>query len=110
LPEGLQIAWLVRELAVAKDAIAWEVRAEIAAGGHETGVGRAGFRHVQQRAWLWIALTEEEEVIGQVARHDDEVGLHVAHGQAGRGLAPATGADRPTNLSTGGVLQMHVVS
>ena len=55
--------------------------------------------HLDQRARSRIALAEEQEVVGQLARQHGEVGLHVTGAEPGRDAreraAPDIGPDLP---------------
>ena len=83
-PVAGDVGRLVDQFAVAEDAVGRHVGAEVGVRGDDAGHRVAGFGHVEQRARLRVALAEEQKVEGQVARHDDEVGLDVAEGEAGR--------------------------
>ena len=79
-----EVGRLVDQLAVAVDAVARHVGAQVGPGGDAPRLRVARLGHVEQRARLRVALAEQQEVERQVPRHDDEVGLDVARGQAGR--------------------------
>jgi hypothetical protein len=106
-PPGPQAGRLLDELAVAVDAVARQVVAQVGAGGDEARLGGAGLGDVEQRARLGVALAEEEEVEGQLARHDDEVGLDEAEGQAGRRAGQFALPGEAARLGAGGVAQVH---
>ena len=71
-------------LAVTVDAVAGQVGAHVGAGRDPVGCRIAGVQHLEDRTRAWVALGEDEEVVGQRARQHHEVGLHVARGRARR--------------------------
>src|SRR2546427_734686 len=77
------------------------------AGGDEARLGRADFGHVEKGAGFRVALAEEQEIEGQVTRHDDQVGLDVAEGQPRRRPGQLAGACPAANVCSAGVTQVH---
>ena len=74
--------------AVAVDAVAGGVGAQVGAGGEVGGFEAAGRNAFEQGAGDRIGFAKGLEVVGCVGRQHDDVGLHVAVGQAGGGAAP----------------------
>ena len=81
---------------MAIDAVARQVGAQVGRRRRRSGAPGSRVGHVQQRTRLRIALAEEQEIEGQVARHDHEVGLHVPRARPGVGpvSSPARAARR----------------
>ena len=74
-PAAIQVGRLVDQLAVAIDAIARQVGAQVGPRRDQPRLADAGLGHVQQRTRLRIALAEQQEIKGQLARHHHQVGL-----------------------------------
>ena len=83
-PPAAQVVGFVHKFAVLIDPVARQIGPQIGPRCDEPRLGQAGLGHIQQRTGFGVALTEEQEVEGQVAGHDDQVGLHESQGQAGR--------------------------
>ncbi len=82
-PEGLNVRDLVGEHTVLVDPVARQVRAQIRPRGDADRLGRAHIRHLDERARPWIALAEEQEIVGVVPRQHGHVGLDEARPEAG---------------------------
>src|SRR6185312_10755701 len=101
-PDVAHIGRLGGQLAVDPDAVAGHVGADVAVGERPGDLARV--EHVEHRAGLGVALGEEEEVPGQVARDGDQVGLRVA-------VAPARGGGDEAGTEAGaGVAGDHGAS
>ena len=96
------VARLVDERAVAPDAIARQVGADVEIVGQSRNARIARRRDADQRARLRIALAELQKILRQGLRQDREIGLHEARrqprGRAGMRIAP----DRQPRRATGG--------
>ena len=68
------------------DAVERQVVAKVCAGRKFAWLDFAGFDDFEERAGPWVALAEEQEVEGEVAREDGEVRLHMAGREAACGL------------------------
>ena len=66
LPEGRDVLHLLIELAIAVDAVAREVRADIGAWRRVPWLEARRVGDVQQRAGFGVALAEQQEVVGQL--------------------------------------------
>mgnify|MGYP000565080461 CR=1 FL=1 len=97
-PVVLDILHFGHQLAVLVDAVAREVGGDVAIGGADGGLARAGLRDLEQRAGLGVALCEQQEVVGLLARQHDEVRLRVAGAQAARRRRERARTDQPTRL------------
>ena len=84
-PVRLDVVRLLDQLAVAPDAVARQVGADVEVGAERRHARVAGLGHAEQRARLRIALAEAQEVVGEVGGQDGEVALDIA------GCAPAVG-------------------
>jgi hypothetical protein len=62
------------QLAVPPDPVAWQVGAQVRAGG-EHRARRTGVADVEDRARFRVALGEQQHVVGPVGGHGDQVGL-----------------------------------
>src|SRR5262249_32857057 len=106
-PPGPQCGRLLDQLTIAPDSIARQVIAQVGSGGDETWFSGTRFGDVEQGTRFGIALAEEEEVKSQVARHDDEVGLDEAEGQARSRACQVTVARSAANLRALHLSQIH---
>ncbi len=82
-PDGFQVARLVNQHAVAPDAIARNVGADVEIRAEQRDRGASRLRDAEQRTRLRIGLAETQEVLRVVARQDGEIALHVAGGETG---------------------------
>ena len=80
---GSDVGDLLHELAVAEDVIARDVGADIEVLGQGRQARIAGVGAGNQRAGPRVALAVEQEVLGEGARKNADVGLHVAGRDAG---------------------------
>ena len=93
-PVLAQVGRLVDKLAVAPDAVAGQIGAQVGARRDLRRLGRAGVGDVEQRAGLRVGAAEEQEVERDGLRQRDEVRLGKAGGEAGGRPGVLARADR----------------
>src|ERR1019366_616926 len=71
---------------MAPDPIARQVRANVQIFAEAGEMRRAFLRHRQYRAWPRVRLREPQEIMREISRQDDQIGLYVARREP-RGLA-----------------------
>ena len=106
-PPAEQVGRLLDQFAVAIDAVARHIGAKVGAGGGVARFGTAGIGDVEQRTRLRIALAEQQKIESEVARHNDEVGLHVAQSEARRRSRQFAAAGLPSDLGPGRFVQVN---
>ena len=79
---------LLGQLAVAPDAVARQVGAQVGAGRERRRLGRAGVADLEHRARLRVAQAEEQEVERVGLRQHDQVGLRERRRQPGGRARP----------------------
>ena len=97
---SIDVVDLGDQLAVLVDAVGRQVGAQVA--GEPRAAHRARLGDVEDRARRGVALREEQEVVGQVARHGQQVGLGPA-GAPARRRHPQPGAEQRAGLGGGEV-------
>src|SRR5690349_706861 len=85
---------LLDQFAVLVDPVARQVSPQVSIRRGLLWNWRTNVGHVDDRAGLWVADAEQQEVVRQIAREDDEVRLRVARRESGGLRRPLAGADR----------------
>src|SRR5215467_4943691 len=93
-PVRADVGHFLDECAVAEDVIARNIGADIEVVGKRRQAWVADIGAGDQRAWLGIALTIKEKVLGPFGRKNADIGLYETRRDAGRVAGIRTGADR----------------
>ena len=106
-PERRRVLDFPRQRAVLEDPVAREVGAQVAARG-ALGFHAARIDHLQQWARPRIALAEEEEIEGVLARNRHQVRLRMGGREPGGRARPFAAADGATRLRCAPAAGIHV--
>ena len=93
-PDVADVGDLVRDLAVAVDAVAGEIGSEVGAGREVARLGVAGVADLEHRARARVGDAEAQEVERVALREHDQVGLRVAGRERGRRPVVLAAPDR----------------
>ncbi len=86
-PESGDVLNFLLELAVAVDAVARKVGADVGAGCSTPWIEAPHVGDVQKWTGFGVALAEQQKIVGEITPYDHQVGLRIAVGQACCGAA-----------------------